>query len=159
MRKILFLFALLPLLILASCGEKEVALPTWTGGAEMTLSKSTSLADVVASAEAFVDKQLLLEGTVVGVCKGSGCWVQLDDGKGNKFYCKSMDHSIAFPKDCEGKTARVQGTMLAQPSSGHSECAHGEDEGHEGHEDHAGEEAHTCPSPTYLVNIEGAVLL
>ncbi|HEB84041.1 MAG TPA: DUF4920 domain-containing protein, partial [Bacteroidetes bacterium] len=89
-------------------------------------------------------KTVLLEGKVTGRCQGSGCWVSLDTGDPEKpFYVKSADESFVFPKECEGRTIRVQGVMM--------EGAQAAEHKHQ-HEEGEHEPDHVCPTPQYFVN-------
>ncbi len=153
--KRLSIFAMLALaaFILAACGgsdeeAKATAEATWTGGAKLSLAEATPLAELTATPADYVDMDLRLEGEVVAVCQGTGCWVELADEAGNKFYARSMDESILFPTDCTGKKAVVQGKILALMPAGH-----------EDHDEHAEGSDHYCPEPTYLLSLEAAELL
>jgi hypothetical protein len=144
--------------LLAGCGgqeetqeashEQSAAEVSWTGGGAVNVEAATSLADLTHSPNEFVGQTVKLEGKIVGVCQGTGCWVRLEDGQGNNFIARSVDHSIAFPKDCMGKTAVVQGEIVAKPAAGHVEEEH----------DH-GEGGHECPAPTYMLSLQGAQVL
>ncbi len=151
-RAILALLALAALLLAGCGGSDEEAKVTaeagWTGGAELSLAEATPLTDLTATPAEFVDKDLRLEGEVVAVCQGSGCWIEIADEAGNKFYVRSMDESILFPKDCAGKTAVVQGKVMALTPAGHEE-----------HQEHVEGSDHYCPEPTYLLSVEAAKLL
>ena len=120
---------------------------------EELLAKSpTALTKLVNTPEDYVGKTVRLEGTVTGVCKGSGCWVELKDEQGNTFIAKSVDHSIGFPRDCEGRRAVVQGTIISQPAPEHASEHEAEEHGQEG-------EAHVCPAPRYMMDMKSAKLL
>ncbi len=138
-----------------SCSSKQVkdaeTTAYWTGGETVSVESGTKLAVLAGDPAQFVGKTLRLEGKVSGVCKGSGCWVELKDGAGNSFIAKSVDHTIAFPKDCEGKIAVVQGTIISQPAKG------GEKAEHHDHAEHEGGE-HKCPAPVYLLDLTAAEL-
>ena len=152
MKKILALAALVAILAIAACGgDKEEAEARaeagWTGGVELTVDEATALSELAADPAAFVGSSLRLEGEVVAVCQGSGCWIELADPAGNRFYVRSMDESIIFPKDCVGRKAAVQGDLIALPAAGH--------EGHD-HDEEGGQHSH---EPTYLLDVKGARLL
>ena len=50
-------------------------------GAEITLEAKTNISRILADAENFVGKKVLVEGTVVGVCAKRGCWIELGGDK------------------------------------------------------------------------------
>jgi hypothetical protein len=153
MKRTLLALLALSAMLLAGCGgsdeqAKANVESAWSGGVEMTITEATSLADLGGAPAEYVGKALRLEGEVVGVCQGTGCWVELSDKDGNKFYARSMDESILFPTDCTGKKAVVQGNVIAIPPAGHDDHEEGSEEGD-----------HYCPEPTYMLSIEAAKLL
>jgi hypothetical protein len=126
---------------------QESAAAGWSGGAALTVAQVTPLADLVADPGRFVGQTVRLEGQVTGVCKGVGCWVQVADAAGHDFIAKSTDHSIAFPKDCEGRQVVLQGEIIVQPGTAPEAHAHAEGEG-----------AHECPAPQYMMSLAAATL-
>ncbi|KAF0242367.1 MAG: hypothetical protein FD180_3948 [Planctomycetota bacterium] len=128
-------------IVLAACSATEETASTaaWEGGAKFDKATLTSVADL---SEALKDKQVQIEGTVRGVCKGRGCWVEVDDGKG-KTIAKSLNDSILFPKDCVGKRVLVQGVVRVMGAAREGEGS-GSGDG--------------CPQPEILVEIQGAKL-
>jgi hypothetical protein len=166
------------LALTAACGgsnETQVkADANWSGGVPLSIESATTLADLIGSPQQFVGQTVLLEGKVTGVCKHTGCWVELTDEQGHSFIAKSADHSIAFPRDCEGRKARVQGVVITQPAPAAaqtSEAAEGEAQGEaaqgetakaaegESHQQAGEGEAHECPAPVYMMELKGATLL
>jgi hypothetical protein len=131
--------ALLAAFVLAACSTTEEATPTasWEGGAKFDKGTLTSVTDL---SESLKDKQVQIEGTVRAVCKGRGCWVEVDDGKG-KTIAKSLNDSILFPKDCVGKRVLVQGVVRVM---GAAKAGEGSSSGD------------GCPQPEILVEIQGA---
>lgn len=138
----------------AGCAKKsEPVEPYFTAGAPITLKQAVALADLKADPRAHAGENVLIEGTVSGVCKGSGCWVLVKDATGNEMYAKSPDHSVAAPTDCEGAWIRIEGPLaVIEPA-----VAEGEEEavGHEGH----GEEGHACPQPDCFVTLAAVELI
>jgi hypothetical protein len=124
-------------------------------GAALTLTEPTQLASLVETPESFVDKQVLIEGTVTGVCKGMGCWVEVKATDGASIIARSLDHSVSVPKDCEGRHVKVQGLFQAMgPPPAEMEEVEGEGQ-HEGEE---GVEPHECPAPTYILSMDAVEL-
>jgi hypothetical protein len=123
-------------------------------GTALTLTDPTQLASLVETPENFVDKQVLVEGTVSGVCKGMGCWVEVKAADGASIIARSLDHSVTVPKDCEGRHVKVQGLFQAMGPPPEEIEKH-EGEGHEGEE---GVEPHECPKPTYILSMDAVEL-
>ena len=59
----------------------------------------------------------VVKGTVKEVCKREGCWLRLDDGKGNDILVRMKDHEFTVPKDIDGKTVYVMGTAFKTTTS------------------------------------------
>lgn len=59
------------------------------------------------------DKTIVVEGTVAAVCKNKGCWMTLQH-EGKEMRVRFKDYAFFVPKDCEGKTARIEGVFAIQ---------------------------------------------
>ncbi len=83
-------------------------------GKKITLTEKTKVSDILASPEKFVGKKVLIEGTVVDVCKKRGCWIKVaaDEGYGT-IRVKVNDGEIVFPLEAKGKTALVEGEVYS----------------------------------------------
>lgn len=136
--------------LLVGCAKSPK--PYYTAGGAITLAKVASLEELKADPRAHSGEDVLIEGTVTGVCKGSGCWVLVKDASGNEMYAKSPDHSVAAPKDCEGAWIRVQGPLaVIEPAV--AEAAE------EAEAPAEGEEAHACPQPDCFVTLAAVELI
>ena len=83
-------------------------------GADLTLSEKTPISEILADAESFVGKKVLVEGTVVGVCAKRGCWINLSgDKEFEQIRIKVNDGEIVFPMEVKGKTATVEGEVYS----------------------------------------------
>ncbi|MBD3161054.1 MAG: DUF4920 domain-containing protein [Candidatus Eisenbacteria bacterium] len=157
----LFVFALILCLAggLGCSKSRTEGTPALTVGSPITLEEAVSISDLAARTEAYVDQAVLLEGTVVGICQGSGCWAEVADEDGATFLARSLDHSVLLPTDCMGRRVAIQGTVtVLEPVEAPEETAAHEHE-HEHAGEHAeGEEAHVCPRPQYVVSTAGAAL-
>jgi hypothetical protein len=163
-QRFIALLPILALLWLGACGggadkesaanDQTVEATGWSGGEALSVDSETSLATLVGQPEGFVGQTVRLEGKVTGVCKGSGCWVEISDPEGHSFIAKSVDHSISFPKDCEGRQAVVQGVIISQPAPGAAEAP-----SEEPVESTAEGEPHECPAPIYMMELKGAELI
>jgi hypothetical protein len=112
-------------------------------GSPINLKKGISIAELSTKPEAFVGQTVLLEGKVSGVCKGSGCWVEVQAADGSSFLAKSMDHDVLVPTDCEGRRIVLQGVVTEVPPDAEAEKP---------------ADGHECPRPTYLVSTLGVQL-
>jgi uncharacterized protein DUF4920 len=118
-------------------------------GAAVTTKKPTNIAALAKDPQKFVGKTVRIDGTVKKVCQGAGCWVEVASSQGVTFLAKSLDESVLLPKDCAGRSIRVQGVVTMLPAK--------EAEAHQ-HAEPAGE-GHECPAPTYLISTQGAELV
>jgi hypothetical protein len=133
------LLAAATMFALLGCGGA----PATKVGAPVTVREPVAIDALAAAPATFAGQTVRLEGTVKSVCQGSGCWVEVEDKKGATFLAKSLDHSILLPTDCEGKRVVVQGvvTEMKPEDAEHQESGDG-----------------SCPSPTYVVVTQGAVV-
>ncbi len=81
-------------------------------GAPITLKEKTLVSTILSDPSKFDGKTVLIEGTIVGVCQGMGCWLDVEGAKeGEKIRVKVEDGEIVFPKDGKGKTVLVEGVV------------------------------------------------
>jgi hypothetical protein len=86
---------------------------TWTHfGEQFTLTDSIKVVDLLAEPAPHVDKELLVEGTVLDVCQKAGCWMVIAAGDKN-IRVTVKEHGFAVAKDGAGQWARIQGTLKA----------------------------------------------
>ncbi len=148
------------LLAVALVGAGCSKAPFYHGGKEISLKEATPLEQVKENPRAYVGQRVLVEGTVVGVCKGSGCWALIEAGpSGETIYAKSADHSVGIPTDCEGSWIRVEGEVVLIEPAG--EVAGGDGEAEQEAHDHdheEGTEPHACPTPDCYVDLAAVEL-
>jgi hypothetical protein len=135
--------------------------PFFRGGDKISLKEATPIEQVKSDPRAYVGQKVLVEGTVVGVCKGTGCWAMIEAGpSGERIYAKSADHSVQIPTDCEGSWIRVEGdVVLIEPVGGEDGGKEPAAEGvHEG-ADEEGAEPHACPMPDCYVDLAAVELV
>jgi len=93
-------------------------------GEEITLTEKTKISDIVANPQDFVGKKVLVEGTVVNVCKKRGCWIELSSDKEfESIRVKVQDGVIVFPMESKGKTAIVEGEVYSFDYETEVECS------------------------------------
>jgi hypothetical protein len=64
---------------------------------------------VLASKEE--SKTIKLKGKVLAVCKKKGCWMKMEMGgeQNAQLFIRFKDYGFFVPKDCDGKTAIIEG--------------------------------------------------
>lgn len=100
-------------------------------GEPITEATDTSVADILAAPASFADKTVRTTGKVVAVCKKAGCWMEIGDDT-SRAHIKMGGHSFFVPRDADGHTAIVQGTVKAgapQNECGSKDQCGGEDNG------------------------------
>ncbi|MBI5471188.1 MAG: DUF4920 domain-containing protein [Ignavibacteriae bacterium] len=87
-------------------------------GKKLTLKEKTKISDILAAPEKFSGKKVLVEGTVVDVCKERGCWIKLaSDKEFESIRLKVDDGVIVFPMDAKGKSATAEGVVSVKTYS------------------------------------------
>ena len=83
-------------------------------GAEITLKEKIKVSEILSKPEEYVGKKVLVEGTVVDVCKKAGCWMEIaSDAPNQKIKIKVKDGDIVFPVEAKGKSALVEGVVYS----------------------------------------------
>jgi len=81
-------------------------------GSGVTLTDTTAVQSILAQPEAFVGKEVRVEGKVKEVCEMAGCWMDLEAGDGAQtMKIKVKDGVIVFPVAARGKQAVAQGKV------------------------------------------------
>jgi hypothetical protein len=133
-------------LLAVSCAKK----PFFTGGDPITRGKAISIGQLMENPRAFAGERVLVQGTVSGVCKGTGCWTLVEESpSGAQIYAKSPDHSVIVPTDCEGSWIRVEGDLVVVEPSAEQAAEHEHAEGVAPHE---------CPKPDCFVTLSAVEL-
>ena len=93
-------------------------------GEEITLTEKTSISDILDNPESFVGQKVLVEGTIVNVCKKRGCWIELASEKEfETIRVKVEDGAIIFPLEAKGKKALVEGEVYSFEYEAEAECS------------------------------------
>ena len=155
MKKIFVILTLLAFLSIINFAEEAKKY-----GAEITLEQKTTISEILADAESFVGKKVLVEGTVVGVCAKRGCWMDISgDKEFEKIKIKVNDGEIVFPMEAKGKNALVEGEVYSIVTEGEGcggDCADEHKESEKG-EDHKCEHEKTTKK-VYMIKGLGAVI-
>jgi hypothetical protein len=81
-------------------------------GAPIGDSPAVTLAEVVKDPEAFVDRSVIVVGTVAEVCQTKGCWMRvLPEGSETGVRVTFLDYGFFVPKDSQGMSVRAEGTF------------------------------------------------
>lgn len=90
-------------------GAKEL-----TFGTAVDESALVKISTIMATPSKFLDKQVTVEGTIVGVCAKRGCWVDLaSDARFEKMRIKVNDGDMVFPLTAKGSKALATGYLKA----------------------------------------------
>ena len=127
-------------------------------GKKLTVKEKTKVSDILANPEKFAGKKVLVEGTVVDVCKERGCWIKVaSDKEFESIRFKVDDGVIVFPLDAKGKTARAEGVVSVKTFSKEDLIKQGEEQAQE---EGTKFDPSTVTGPKTVVQIkgEGAVI-
>jgi hypothetical protein len=81
-------------------------------GQAITLSNITEVSDILNAPEQYLNKKVLITGTVVAVCSHRGCWMDIAAKEAfKKIQVKVADGEIVFPISAKGKEALVEGIV------------------------------------------------
>ncbi|MFZ5434300.1 MAG: hypothetical protein ACOZB3_11085 [Calditrichota bacterium] len=136
----------LTVFLIVGCGHsKTPAEASKTFGTQPNLTESVDIATLNAEPANYINKDVLVVGKIVNMCRHSGCWVEIQASDTASIICRSLDESVHFTTDCLGKSVRLQGKLMYDPNApGEVEKAH------------EGEAPHACPAPKVLVSLSGA---
>ncbi len=131
MRRNLFLAAafVISVALIAGCGKskdketngadapetstsKEKAADGVLYGKEITVTETSTIADIKKNAEAYDGKTVRVEGEIGQVCQMSGCWFYIADGTERiKVVLDAGSDPYVIPKGSKGKEASVQASV------------------------------------------------
>lgn len=117
----------------AAAGEKAPAchakIEGKVYGKGVSSNETILISALLADPAPHVDKVVRVEGTVVGVCKARGCWIEIaSDQEHQKIQLKVNDGEIVFPPEILGEKVIVEGTFTGLPLSHKDACAYLESE-------------------------------
>lgn len=93
-------------------------------------SKAVALDSVLTKAESHKDKDVLVKGKVLKVCRKKGCWFVLQGADKSKSIRITMkDYGFFVPTDCNGRDATVAGKLVVKTISEKMRKHLAEDEG------------------------------
>ncbi|RLD81602.1 MAG: hypothetical protein DRJ15_03910 [Bacteroidetes bacterium] len=126
-----------------SCGNQQAEQKEQTVEEEVVVVDekpvALSLAEFDEKAETFVGKEIILEGTVIHVCKHGGqkMFITADDPD-VRIKITTTDETAAFDPELEGSDIKVVGIVeeIEAEVVGEGKHAEGEEEGHEEDAEH-----------------------
>jgi hypothetical protein len=77
-------------------------------GEPVARGETVQAAAVIRHPEAYDGRNVVVEGRVDEVCPQKGCWILMRDGD-QSLRVTFRNHEFFVPKDCAGRTARIQG--------------------------------------------------
>lgn len=94
----------------AAPGVTPVGVPEgWTGyGAGVSTGEVITSRMLLAAAESYNGRAVIVEGQIVDVCQNKGCWMTMMDGD-REMRVTFKDYGFFVPFDAGGKYARVEG--------------------------------------------------
>ena len=81
-------------------------------GDGVSLEEATPIHEILAEPDAWIGKEVRIEGGVLDVCPKAGCWIEVGEA-GESIQIKVDDGVIVFPTDAKGHVASAQGTVEA----------------------------------------------
>lgn len=105
-------------ILLATC--LALLIPALSLAGETVYGKGVSARDampvsqLLATPDSYVGQTVRVQGTVVGMCKERGCWINLaSDKEGDVVRIKVQDGVIVFPAEILGSTVIAEGVWTA----------------------------------------------
>lgn len=81
-------------------------------GKPITLTEITKISTILDNPQEFLGDTVLVNGTVIDVCKKRGCWMEIaSDSAFQSIKVKVKDGEIVFPVSAKGSTALVEGVV------------------------------------------------
>jgi hypothetical protein len=163
-------FLILSVAICAMAVTPLMAGENTTYGAGVTLEETVAIDVLLANADQYAGKTVVVEGVITGVCKKRGCWMQITDPEsGDGVRIKVEDGVIVFPYEAMGHEAKAEGIFEAikltpEQIEARTEAAHKHKEGESCDKDRANAQAGTgCDLEpvnqyVYLIRGTGAVI-
>ncbi len=101
------------MILFVACAQQEQKVDEQTFGAEITMTKSVSLAELYTNSAEYAGKEILVEGAITEVCQKKGCWLKMTDGQ-NELTVKFKDYEFFVPKDAAQSHVKVQGVFAVE---------------------------------------------
>ena len=111
------------LLSIIACGnDSRSKLPnTGNFGAEVKTDSLKTVSDVVNVLQTQTEVNVNVTGTIEKVCKGEGCWLTLENKRGEALFIEIEKKSFVLPENIEGKIAIITGKAIKETNNGKTE--------------------------------------
>jgi hypothetical protein len=127
-------------------------------GEAVTIERATEIGAILAEPDAYVGKNVRVEGKVVDVCAHQGCWMEIvGDKPEHHIQAKVEDGVIVFPQEAKGKFAVVEGEVQKLELSLEQTVAYFKHQAEEKGEDFDPESVKE-PRNVYRIWVHGAVV-
>jgi hypothetical protein len=83
-------------------------------GEKIKKDGAVSTAQFLKSMEGKDSLVIKIESKINEVCQKKGCWMNVDLGEGKQMMVRFKDYGFFVPKDCDGKTAIMQGVAYKE---------------------------------------------
>jgi len=81
-------------------------------GKPITFTEVTSISQILENPQDFLGDTVLVNGTIIDVCKKRGCWIEITgDSALQSIKVKVKDGEIVFPLSAKDSNATVQGVV------------------------------------------------
>jgi hypothetical protein len=97
-------------------------------GAPVPAGQALAVAQILARADEYAGKTVLVEGKVRAACRKRGCWMELGAEAGPRCRVRFKDYGFFVPTDAAGADARLSGEVKVRTLAP-DEVAHLEGEG------------------------------
>jgi hypothetical protein len=87
---------------------------TGSFGKEIPSEKAIAAADLISVFAASDTVETIISGNITASCKHTGCWMDLDMGKGETVHVTFLNESFTIPLDAAGKNAVAQGIAIRE---------------------------------------------
>lgn len=119
MKNLLHLAATSLLILAAACSSTRndaVAPSGEVYGKALPAGKPITAAALLQEPLKYNGQRVMLEGVVSDVCKVKGCWMVMSDGE-RKMRVTFENYGFFVPKDCAGRSVRVEGSFAVKEIS------------------------------------------
>ena len=113
-----YFYSIMLLLFITNCSrntnKEKAALyksdPAGVYGVQVDLEAVISIDQLLTHPDLYIDKSVLINGTISAVCPMRGCWIDVKSAEtDSELRLKVTDGEIVFPLSTEGKLIKAQG--------------------------------------------------
>ena len=113
-----YFYSIMLLLFITNCSrntnKEKTALnksdPAGVYGDKIDLKTVTSIDQLLTHSDLYIDKSVLINGTISAVCPMRGCWIDVKSAEtDSELRLKATDGEIVFPLSGEGRKIKAEG--------------------------------------------------